>query len=96
MSKIWFYAVSCKLGASSQTKPRPSNPMLYMCVGGLISAGVCCLVGGPGSERSLGSRLIKTAGPLAGSPSSVSPRFSLIQAQKSAASVHWLGANIYI
>jgi hypothetical protein len=38
--------------------------VLYcMCVGGLISAGVCCLVGGPVFERSLGSRLIETAGP---------------------------------
>ena len=38
--------------------------VLYcMCVGVLISAGVCCLVGGPVFERSQGSRLIKTAGP---------------------------------
>ena len=32
--------------------------VLYcMCVGGLISAGVCCLFGGPVFERSRGSRL---------------------------------------
>jgi hypothetical protein len=43
--------------------------VLYcMCVGGLISAGVCCLFGGPVFERSRGSRLIETAGPPAGSP----------------------------
>jgi hypothetical protein len=33
-----------------------------MCVGGLISAGLCCLFGGPIFERSQGSRLIETAG----------------------------------
>jgi hypothetical protein len=45
--------------------------VLYcMCVGGLISAGVCCLFGGPVFDRSLGSRLIETAGPPTGSPSS--------------------------
>jgi hypothetical protein len=36
-------------------------------LGGLISAGVCCLLGGPVSERSQGSRLIETAGPPIGS-----------------------------
>jgi hypothetical protein len=35
--------------------------VLYgMCVGGLISAGVGCLIGGPVFERSQGSRLIET------------------------------------
>ena len=34
--------------------------------GGLISAGVCCLFGGPVFERSRGSRLIETAGPPTG------------------------------
>jgi hypothetical protein len=44
--------------------------VLYcMCVGGIISAGVCWLVGGPGFETSQVSRLIKTAGPPTGSPS---------------------------
>jgi hypothetical protein len=51
--------------------------VLYcMCVGGLISAGVCCLFGGPVFERSRGSRLIKTVGPLTESPFS-SASFSL-------------------
>jgi hypothetical protein len=37
--------------------------VLYsMCVGGLISGGVCCLFGDPVFERSRGSRLIKTVG----------------------------------
>ena len=66
-----------------------------MCVGGLISAGVYCLVGGPVLERSQESRLIDTAGLPIGSPSSSdSFSLSLIQSQGSAASVHWLGANI--
>jgi hypothetical protein len=60
-----------------------------------MSAGVCCLVGGSVSERSQGSRLIETAGPLTGSPSSsASSSFPLIQQQGLAASVHWLPANI--
>jgi hypothetical protein len=43
--------------------------ILYcMYVGGLISASVCCLFGGPVFERSQGSRLIETAGPSTGSP----------------------------
>jgi hypothetical protein len=59
-----------------------------MCVGDIISAGVCCLVGGPVFERSLGSRLIEIAG---------IPRTALLlsffqlssnSAQSSAASVH--------
>ena len=37
-----------------------------MCVEGLILAGVCCLFGSPLFKRSLGSRLIETAGPPAG------------------------------
>jgi hypothetical protein len=36
--------------------------------GGLISAGVCCLFGGPVFERSQGSRLFKTTGPPIGFP----------------------------
>ena len=32
-----------------------------ICVGGLISTGVCCLVSGPVPERSWGPRLIETA-----------------------------------
>ena len=58
-------------------------------------AGVCCLVGGPVSERCWGSRLIETAGLPAGlASSSASYSFSLIQSQGSTASVHWLGANV--
>jgi hypothetical protein len=65
-----------------------------MCVGGLISAGVCYLFGGPVFERSRGSRLIETAGPPTQLPSSsASYSFSLIQQRRSAASVHWLGAT---
>ena len=41
-----------------------------------VSAGVCCLVGVPVSERSWGSRLIEIAGPPTGSPFS-SASFSL-------------------
>jgi hypothetical protein len=37
-----------------------------VCVGGLISAGVWCLFGGPVFERSRGSGLIETAGPSTG------------------------------
>jgi hypothetical protein len=68
------------------------------CVGGLISAGVCCLVGVLVSKRSQDSRLIETAGPPTGPPPppSASSSFSLIQPLESAASVHWLGANICI
>jgi hypothetical protein len=74
--------VSWGLGASSLIEPRLSIPLLYMCWG-LISAGVCYLVGGPVSERSGGSRLIDTAGPPTGSPSSsASSSFSLIQLQE--------------
>jgi hypothetical protein len=43
--------------------------VLYcMCVGGLISSGICCLFGGPVFEKSQGSRLIETAGSPTGSP----------------------------
>jgi hypothetical protein len=35
----------------------------YMCVGVPISAGICCLFGGPVFRDLGGSRLIKTAGP---------------------------------
>ena len=48
-----------------------------MCVGGLISAGVCGLFGGPVFEKSQGSRLIETAGPPTRSPFSISASFSL-------------------
>jgi hypothetical protein len=50
--------------------------LYHMCVGGLISAGVCCLFGDPVFERSQGSRLIETAGPPIVSPFS-SASFSL-------------------
>ena len=42
------------------------NVLCCICIGGLISAGACCLVGGPVSERSRESRLIETAGPPTG------------------------------
>jgi hypothetical protein len=60
--------VSYVLGTSSQIEPRPSSPLLYMCWGPSISAGVCWLVGGPVSERSQGSRLFGTACLPTGSP----------------------------
>jgi hypothetical protein len=42
-----------------------TDPEVLYCmgVGGFISAGVCCLFGGPVFERFLGSRLIETDGP---------------------------------
>jgi hypothetical protein len=74
----------------------PDPAVLWcICVGGLISAGVCCLVDDPVFERPQWFRLIETAGPPTGSPSSsASSSFSLIQPQGSAASVRWLGVNI--
>jgi hypothetical protein len=66
------------------TKPKPSSPLLIY-VGGLF--------GGPVSERSRGSRLVETAG----SPSSLASfSFSLIQPQRSAASVHWFDVTLFI
>jgi hypothetical protein len=70
--------------------------VLYcMCVGGLISAGVCSLYGGLVFGKSQGSRLIETVSPSTVSSSSLASfSLSLVQPQGSAASVHWLGANI--
>ena len=54
-------------------------------------------VGGSVSERFQGSRLVETTGLPIGSLSSLtSTRFSLIQPQESAASVHFLGIHICI
>ena len=47
---VYLTQVSWRLVASSLAKPRLSSPLLYMCWG-LISPGVCCLVGGPVYER---------------------------------------------
>ena len=72
---------------------------VYVCVwgGGLISDGVCCLVGGLVSERSWGSKSVETASLPMGLPSSsASSSFFPIQPQGSLASVHWLGVNICI
>jgi hypothetical protein len=67
-----------------------------MCLG-FITSVLCCLVGGPWFERSQESKLSETAGPPTGlPPSSASSSFPLIQLHGSAASVHWLGTNIYI
>ena len=44
------------LVSSSLNEHRPGSPQLYVCWG-LISAGVCCLFGGPVFQRSQGSRL---------------------------------------
>jgi hypothetical protein len=62
--------VSQGLGASSLTEARPGSLLLYICVRGLSSAGVCCLVGGSVSERSRGSRSVETTGLPMGPPSS--------------------------
>jgi hypothetical protein len=62
-------SVSWRLGASSLS-PDPTV-LCCMHVGGLMSAGVCCLVGGPVSEKSHGSRLVETDGSTTGSPSSL-------------------------
>jgi len=62
-----------------------------------MPAGVCSLVAELVFERSRGNRLIETAGPPTGlASSSASSRFSLIQPEESAASIHCLGAPIYI
>ena len=66
-----------------------------MCVWGIMSACIFCLIGGSVSERSWRSRLNETACPHTGLPSSsASSSFSLIEPEGSAASVHWLGVNI--
>jgi hypothetical protein len=83
------------LGAFSPTVARPSSPLLYMCWGPHTLAGVCCLVGGSVSERSLRSRSVEIASPM-GLPSSSCSSFSPIQPQESPASLHWLGAGICI
>ena len=89
--------VSSGIVASSLTEHRPWQCSTVCVLGGLISAGACCLFGGPVFERSRGSRLIETAGPPTGLPSSsASFSLSLIQQQGSTASVHWLGGTIYI
>ena len=46
--------------------------LYYMFVMGLISAGICCLFGGPVFESSWRSRFTKTSGPLIKSPLSSS------------------------
>jgi hypothetical protein len=79
--------VSRRLSTSSLIELRLRS-CLCIRVGSLISTGIWCLVGGPVFERWLGSRLIETAGPPTGSPSSASSSFSLIQTQKSAACVY--------
>ena len=58
------------LGASSLTEQRPRSSCL--CVGSLISAGVCCQIGVPAIERSWGSRLIETVSLPTGLPFSAS------------------------
>jgi hypothetical protein len=83
--------------ASSLNEHRPGSVLCCICVRDFISDGVCCLVGGPVFEKSQGFRLIETAGPPTGPPSSsASSSFSLIQPLESEASIHWLGANICI
>ena len=87
-------SVSWGLGAPSLNEHRPGSPLLYVCWGPPISW--CMLLGGPVFERSWGSRLIETAGSPTGLPFSSASLSLLYQQQRSAASVHWFGANIYI
>ena len=90
-TSLWRFR--CIMSEWTQTR----QVLCYVCVGGLISAGICSLFGGPVFERFQGSRLIETSGPPTGLPfSSVSFSLSLIQQQGSAASVHWLGTTICI
>jgi hypothetical protein len=56
----------------------------YICLRGLISASVCCLVRCSKSERSQASRLVETAGlPMGLHSFEASSIFSLIQSQRS-------------
>jgi hypothetical protein len=64
-----------------------------MCWGPHIS---WCMLSGWCSSVCEISRLIETAGPPTGSPSSASSNLSLIKPQGSSDSFHWLGANICI
>jgi hypothetical protein len=61
--------VSRGLSASSLTDIRDPEVLCCICVKGLISASICYLVGGTVSERSQGSRLVKTASLPVGFPS---------------------------
>ena len=77
--------VSGGLGALSLNRHRPRSTLLYVCWGPHIS------------ERPQGFRLIEIAGSPTGLLFSLASFIlSLIQPQESAASVHWLGANICI
>ena len=59
---------------------RPDQTVLCcICVTGLVSADVCYLVGGSVSEKSLGSRIVETAGlPMESLSSSASSSLYLI------------------
>jgi hypothetical protein len=77
--------------------PSPDQAVLcWICVGGLISTDLRCLVGDSVFERFWGSRLVETAGPPMRLPSSSSSSPFPIQSQGTPASVHWLGVNIYM
>jgi hypothetical protein len=83
--------VSWELGASFLNEYRPRSTRLHVCWGGLMSAGVYCLLGGPEVQINWEcwssyriTLLLSFFQP------------SLIQQQGSAASVHWMGANICI
>jgi hypothetical protein len=67
--------VSWGLGTSSSAEARPGGPLIYIYVGRLGPAPVCCLVGGSVSQSSLGSRLVETASIHMGSPSSFASSF---------------------
>jgi hypothetical protein len=74
---------------------RPDKAVLCcVCNEDLEPANACCLVGGSASERSPGAGIVEPAGLPMGSPFSTSSSLSLVQAQGSLPSDHWLGLNI--
>jgi hypothetical protein len=74
-SSLW----SIRCGFSHWGQTRQSSVVHVLGRGCIISAGICCLVGGSVSERSREFRLVETAGLPMGSPSSsASLSFSLI------------------
>jgi hypothetical protein len=76
---------------------RPDQAVLYcIFVGGLISAGLCCLVGGSVSERSPGARSFEITGlNIEPTPPQLLPSFPQFK-HKVLASIPFLGASICI
>jgi hypothetical protein len=69
--------------------------LYWMCVGGLISAGVCCLFGGSVFERSQGSKL-RLLVLLQGDPSPQLLSTFPNPTRGVSCSLHWLGTDICI